>query len=706
MTGKKEKVYTNKVISWMENNAIVSALRKGLMLITPLLLIGSFCLVLINLPLPGYREFITSVCGGSLYAILIWMYNASMNIVALAAIIGISYSYGGNNDQAHWGYYPIISICCYLIFAVDDPREANLDIFNSMWLFTALFVTVVCCLLLHKMFRLSHKKSRKGIHTWGDADFYNMTASITPILAVCSAFVILKLIVYAVCEDNFQNTATYLIEKMFNQLGSGVLGSFLFIFLIHVVWFFGIHGSNLLGNVSLYIFEAGMIANMQQVANGGQATQVFTKTFFDSFVLMGGSGATLCLLIAMLISSKQKANKKLVGLSIIPSIFNINEYVLFGLPVVFNPIMVIPFTIVPLVLMIISGFAVSVGLVPVPYTQVHWTTPILFSGYLCTGSIAGVILQLVNLVVGTLIYIPFIHWMENYHVQVLKDNMEGIKNEMIMAEESGQTVNLMKGPRNKQDIIKMLIRGLRNAVEDESFELHYQPQMQYNGRIHGIEALLRFEYKPIGYLYPPLVLELAKMDNILDDMGLKIIDKAAGVLEKLNKEEGYTGSMSVNISPLQFENIHFCDRVKDIVHKYDWGECTLCFEITERVALSHSELVMDRIERLKEEGIAFHMDDFGMGHSSMTYMQNYNFEVVKLDGSLVKTLLKNERSNKIIQGIQQMSETLGFELIAEFVETEEQKELLHKLGCNIYQGYLYSKAIPITELMQFVKKYQ
>ena len=106
---------------------------------------------------------------------------------------------------------------------------------------------------------------------------------------------------------------------------------------------------------------------------------------------------------------------------------------------------------------------------------------------------------------------------------------------------------------------------------------------------------------------------------------------------------------------------------------------------------------------LKEMGVSVIMDDFGMGHSSMSYLQHHHFDEVKLDGSLVKELLKNQRCREIISSIIYLSQSLDFSIMAEFVETKEQLELLHELGCDQYQGWYYSPAVPLEEAVEFIR---
>ena len=128
-------------------------------------------------------------------------------------------------------------------------------------------------------------------------------------------------------------------------------------------------------------------------------------------------------------------------------------------------------------------------------------------------------------------------------------------------------------------------------------------------------------------------------------------------------------------------------------------------EITEQVALSSTDEMDKRLQALRDCGLALIMDDFGMGHSSMLYLQNQPFQMVKLDGKLVRSLMENDRSSSIIASIAELSATLDFELLAEFVETAEQRERLAALGCRLYQGYLYSPALPLDEFMAFAAKY-
>lgn len=146
--------------------------------------------------------------------------------------------------------------------------------------------------------------------------------------------------------------------------------------------------------------------------------------------------------------------------------------------------------------------------------------------------------------------------------------------------------------------------------------------------------------------------------------------------------------------------------IADKVRKYHIAPARLWLEITEQDALISSREVLDKMRRIKEQGHKFLIDDFGMGHTSLLYLQTNCFSVVKLDGSLTKDVLKNDRDKGIITAITELGKSLHFQTIAEYVETKEQKNLLLALGCDAFQGYYYSKPIPAAELILWMKEHQ
>lgn len=704
MRDELRKSKLDGICSWLDGNLLITALRRGLILAIPFFLIGSLSLVVANFPIPAYQTFIRTFADGFLLTTVHWVYFGTMGVLSLILIATISYSYAHLADPVNVGLYPTCCLVSYVVFTIEDVSNLQLSIFDSTWLFTAMLVTLGCCSLLRLLLRISHRWHDKHYHEGIDLDFQSIVTSLLPIAACVLVFLFLKVLLITVTgSSSLQNIGSVLATDLFEKVGTGAGGAVLFIFLIHFLWFFGIHGSNLLSMVSDGMFESGMAANIAAVAAGGAPQTLFTKTFFDCFILMGGSGATICLLLALLIGTKRGNSKRLFRLSIIPSLFNVNELVLFGLPVVFNPIMLIPFILVPLVMLGTSAGAMALGLVPFCSQTVQWTTPVLFSGWLSTGSWTGAALQAVNIAIGTALYLPFIRLSEKYYSGLLKRNISTLKNEIVQREAAGDVTSLNgTAYRDLHEVIKLLTADLRHSLSNSKISLYYQPQFRSDGTLYGVEALLRWNHPSAGFLYPPLVVELAREEGLLGQMGYQIIETAARALQRLAKESRYPIHLAVNISPLQLEDPLFCDKVKDILNRYDFKDCLLCFEITEQIALSSTPAIQSRIQELRMLGVPFHMDDFGMGHSSMIYLQNNEFAAVKLDGRLIRDMVNNKRSQEIISSIQRMSHSLNYDLIAEYVETEEQQKTLETLGCHIYQGYLYSAALPLPELESYL----
>lgn len=210
-------------------------------------------------------------------------------------------------------------------------------------------------------------------------------------------------------------TGTTVPDLIVNILQTPLKGGFqslpgilLYVFLATFVFVFGIHGAFVFGAISGPILLQATTENIAALEAGLKLPNIVTQSFLDVYVYMGGGGTMICLVIALFIFSRRSDEKMIARLGGVSSIFNISEPIMFGLPVVFNPIYAIPFCIVPIVSTLIAYFATAVGLVGHTYIIIPWVTPPLLSGYLSTGDIRGTILQIVIIIVGILIYAPFV----------------------------------------------------------------------------------------------------------------------------------------------------------------------------------------------------------------------------------------------------------------------------------------------------------
>ena len=192
--------------------------------------------------------------------------------------------------------------------------------------------------------------------------------------------------------------------KMNNNIFSFIIA----VILVQLFWFLGIHGNQLVGSIMYPIWGALSQENFDLVAAGKEPLNVINRQFFDIFFNgMGGPGGLLAVLIILLFFCRSQQLKSLGKLSAPADIFNVMETIAFGMPIVLNPLILIPFIITPVITTTISYFAMVSGLVPIAVNAIPWTTPPILNGILATNSLAGGILQLINIVIAFFIYLPF-----------------------------------------------------------------------------------------------------------------------------------------------------------------------------------------------------------------------------------------------------------------------------------------------------------
>lgn len=688
-------------VQFFENNLIISALRNGLTLSIPFLLAGSFASILLAFPIGPYQLFLHSDAGALLLSFFNLVYQCTLGSISFIIVITISYAYSHNYKEGHSSFYILTSVCAY-IACTYNSMIAGVNVFEARWSFTAIVATLTVCSLLRIFLR---KALGIKLYTQGAGYYFNMAMQaflpiVTVLLIFALAVALLDIFTNNIVDRNVQ---IEVFSSLFSKLGSGLLSAVLYVTMIHLLWFFGIHGTNIMFPVALSLFGPATQLNTAMAELGHVPTEIFNYYFFNTFVYLGGSGACICLLFAMLLVSKQSSNRKLAKLAAVPVVFNINELFVLGIPILFNPLMAVPFLIVPISSLLISAAAMKIGLVPISVYVVDWTVPPLISGYVTTGSIAGSILQLVCIGVGVLIYIPFIRQSEKNQVKSFKENLSNLIHLTEKAEKEGSLPVFSKAGSAIFNVSKMLTFDLKAAMENKELKMYYQPQVNSEDHLFGVEALLRWKHPVGGYIHPPLIVSLACEDGFMNDLGEQIIEMACRDLSEFSKQ-GCSMHATVNVLPNQLEDPKFCMKLKNILQKYDLGQIKLGLEFTEQLALCDMPVVNKNLEELRDMGILLIMDDFGVGHSSMMYLQNNYFDVVKLDGKLVQNLLENTRSENITKTITSLAENLNFNVVAEYVETKNQRDKLEQLGCHIYQGYYYSKAIPPDEFIVYAQE--
>lgn len=692
---------TNQLISRFRNSIAAKSIRYGLTLAIPFLIMGSFSLLFQNFPSDRYQLFLEGFLNGAALTLLETLYTASLGSLALILGITISLSYGLLADTDLYILYPVVSVCSYLAFCggIQDHDEY---VFNAEWVFTAMCITLLSCILFRQILKLGSRLDT--LHTTGAEYLFNISIqSLFPVILVIVFFGITGyLLRTAWGSSNITNFGSFLFLKIFAKSSGNVFGILLYVVITHVLWFFGIHGTNTLEAVSRRLFEQNVSINQSMIMAGDIPTEIFSKTFLDTFVFLGGCGCALSFVLALCIASKKSHNRKIAYVALPSVLFNISEIAVFGFPIIFNFTMAVPFILTPLVLTLTSFLAVKTGLVPVVTQSVDWTVPLLISGYKATGSIAGSFLQLFNLLAGVLIYIPFIKRSEQRETAEFQKIVHCMEKDMAAGERNGTLPVFLSNRYPYNYYAKTLALDLGNALRRNQLELFYQPQTSIKGNLHGIEALLRWKHPVTGYIAPPVILALAYEGGFLSELSGYLLNRACQDACSMDAQLNNSLYLSINVSSKQMEESGFFDKALQIIQNYPLDHIHVTLEITERTAMKISDSLMKDIGRLQSEGISFSLDDFGMGHNSILYLQEGIFDEVKLDGQLVSQLPGNARSRDIVEGITKMVHSLNLRIVAEFVETKAQRDMLADLGCTIYQGYYYSRPLPLSDLMEYM----
>ena len=675
-----------------EQATVVRSIRSGLVNMIPVLIIGAFALIIKSFPVDAYQKFIQEFANGFFYGLFDLVFSATFGVLSVYMTFSISRSYmqiKADPEAVTAGAIISALASFFILSGTYLGAQFKIDYLGVKSMFLAIMTGLGASALYLRFFRLIHKRRKHYIFSAGaDREFNRMLSSFFPIVIVVVIFAIFNQLVIEISGmDSFRSLVIYAFNRLFNAMPLGFFKGFLFVFLSSVLWFFGIHGSDTLEEVMQSQF--GTVAENTAMTSG---SVVLAKEFFDCFVLMGGCGATICLLIAILIFSRNRAHRGLGYTAAFPMAFNINELMVFGLPIILNPIMLIPFLTVPLVCYTVSYLAMATGIVPVISSGVEWTTPIILGGFKATNSVGGALLQVFNVGIGVLIYLPFVKLLDKHSEDSLKSNYNSFMDYFRNNESELQTVSVTTMNNAYGDFAKSLCADIKYGLNDK-VRLAYQPQYDHDGNCFGCEALLRYDHYLHGVVYPPLVIKLATEGAFLSKLEKAVLVSALEDKDKIIKRFGKDVKLSVNVTGTTVVTNDFLQFVKKLKDDGKLDGINLCIEITEQAALSFDDRSISVLRSLREMGILLSIDDFSMGKTSLNYLKNNLFDEIKLDGSLVKGLSTHKNCREIIQSITGLATTLDLYVLAEYVETEEERDTLHEIGCDRYQGYLYSPAV-------------
>lgn len=246
---------------------------------------------------------------------------------------------------------------------------------------------------------------------------------------------------------------------------------------------------------------------------------------------------------------------------------------------------------------------------------------------------------------------------------------------------------------------RIIEKGLRGALENNEFELYFQPQFDSKNTLVGAESLLRWNHPDKGLLTPGLFIVTAEQTGLIEPIGDWILWAACEHLATLADRPNLT--ISVNVSPRQFRSRKFVDKVQSILSQTGANPRQLKLEITEGMVIDDIEKTIATMNTLKSVGISFSVDDFGTGYSSLAYLNKLPVDELKIDQSFVRNISNSSENAVIVDTIIAMAKHLNLNIIAEGVETCEEFDYLRENDCRIFQGFFFGKPEPFKHLLNF-----
>lgn len=417
-------------------NKILVAIRDGFLITTPLLIVGSIFLLIANFPIPGWEDFWNNILGPNWASWFTNVSRATFNMIALLTCVGTGYAYARElkGDAIQGAGVALVSF--FILMPTRIPFEGvngpetvsglSFEYIGSNGIFLALIISLVSVRVFNWVYKKGWTiKMPDGVPP-AVADSF---AALIPSAIVITMFFLVRIGFEFTSFETAHNFIYKVLQTPLQGAGNTLFAQIIYSLACTVFWFFGINGPAVANTVFAPITKILTIENLEAFQAGLPLPNIFTDPFSNFFTGFGGGGSTLSLVIVMVLFCKSQRIKQLGRLSIVPGFFGINEPIIFGLPIVLNPVLIVPFVGVPVVNLVLSTIATNMGIIP--YTtgvSLPWTTPIGFSGYLSTGSVMAGVWQIGLLLLGCIIYYPFIKMLDK---QYLKDEEKSANEQSV-----------------------------------------------------------------------------------------------------------------------------------------------------------------------------------------------------------------------------------------------------------------------------------
>ncbi len=385
-------------------NIYLDSISKGLMGTLPITMIGSIALLLAVLPIQAWKDFITAI-GVAPYLLAASTLTTSCLSIYASFLIGYRLAHHLQVDEIPGG---LISLFAFFIATPLTDGALTMSYMGAKGLFTALIASLLATRLYAALMKCDKLKIKMPPSVPGM--IATTFSTMIPAILVGLIFIGIAVVFSYTSWGSFAEMIYSLVATPLMNVGGSIWSLVAIVLVQMILWFFGIHGSLVVGTVINAVYMPMALENMELYAAGtpaGELPHILGNTFYSLYAGIGGAGGTLSLLIVMFLFAKAKQNKELAKLAGIPGIFVINEPIVFGYPLILNPVMAIPFILTPIVQLLIPYFVTAIGLIP-PLTgvQVPFGLPVIVNGFMAGGWTAA-LMQIIDIAVGCLIWFPF-----------------------------------------------------------------------------------------------------------------------------------------------------------------------------------------------------------------------------------------------------------------------------------------------------------